>query len=92
MSNYNPLQLVQKNSQPLHLRIPCNDENVKFLGEKLLVLFFRFFRQNKEGCENQRRDRPWKIMCLLFGPNWVALKTNALEPWPMSFPMLLSKK
>jgi hypothetical protein len=55
MSNYNPLQLVQKNSQPLHLRIPCNDESVKFLGEKLLVLFLDFFNKIKKVVRIKKR-------------------------------------
>jgi hypothetical protein len=58
LSNYNIFQPVGNNSQPSHLKIPSNDKNVKFLGKKCSIHFFRMFKfcgQNKGDCGDQRR-------------------------------------
>jgi hypothetical protein len=77
MSNYNAFQLLGRNFQPLHMMIPCNNENINVFGKKPLILFSQC-----EG-DQRRRDMQWeiivkikeeemdheKIMCLFFGQN-----------------------
>lgn len=54
-------QLIEKNSQPPYLRIPCNDEVIEFLEEQLLLFFttFKFCAHNKRDYGDQwRKDGP----------------------------------
>jgi len=39
MFNYNAFQLIGRNSQSSHAKIPCNEEDVEFLGDQPPILF-----------------------------------------------------
>jgi hypothetical protein len=49
MTNYNAFQLVGRNFQPLHMMIPCNNENINVFEKNPLILFSE--------CEGDQRRR-----------------------------------
>jgi hypothetical protein len=51
MFNYNAFQLIGRNSQSSHVKIPCNEEDVEFLGDQPPNLFsqcLKFVEKIKE--------------------------------------------
>jgi hypothetical protein len=80
ISNYNTFQLVGKNSQPSHMKIPSSDKNVKFLGKKCSICFLEcldFVDKIREimGIKEEEMGHD-KIMCLFFCSNWVYTKNK----------------
>jgi hypothetical protein len=64
------------------MRIPCSNENVKFLGKKLLVLFSKcsnFMDKIKNILRIKRKEMGHeKIKCLFFGLNWVYTRNKCV--------------
>jgi hypothetical protein len=73
------------------MNIPCNDKNVKFLGEKSIVLFSQhsYFVDPHKSTQNPFVDKirkivgikeekmsHEKIVCLFFDPNWVYIRNK----------------
>jgi hypothetical protein len=68
------------------MNISCNDKNVKFLGEKPLVLFSQhsnFMDKIKEFVRFKEEDIcQEKIMCLFFSPYWNTRNKGDVTLWP----------
>jgi hypothetical protein len=77
------------------MKIPCDDKNEKLLVNKPSILFSQHSNFGNKIQKIVRMMKRWatriSFVCSLVEFTHT-LGTNALEPWPMSFPMISSKK
>jgi hypothetical protein len=81
MSNYSAFELVGRNSQPSHMKIPFSDENVNLIKKKRNPYFYSHNIQILYTKINKlwgwkKKKCAMRTSCVFFGPNWFYMRNK----------------